>query len=139
MSADIREYLIERFRTDGATLRHRAAAITAAPKPPPGPDAVLSRGMADACDDVVALAEQLPSRASVEEIIAALKALLPELAALGSSAQSQKWPAIKSVYVGASTRVQELITAELNASGVSGGSAEGDTSDDDAKFDEDEE
>lgn len=115
MAADIRDYLIERFRTDGATLRQRAAAISAAPKPPPGPDAALSRGMADACDAVAALAEQLPVRASVEEIIAALKAMLPELQQHANSLQAQKSPAIKSVYVGASTRVQELITAELSA------------------------
>lgn len=114
MAADIRDYLIERFKTDGATLRHRAEAIAAAPKPPPGPDATVSRGMADACDEVAALAEQLPVRASVEEIIAALKALLPRLQALANGPHAQKTPAIKSVYVGASTRIQELITAELN-------------------------
>lgn len=133
MSVDLREYLIERFRTDATTLRQRAAAIAGAAKPAPGPDAALSRAMADACDDVATLAEQLPSRATVEEIVAALRALLPELMTRAHNTQSQKAPAIKSVYIGASTRVQELIAAELQASADSAGPEHN------TEFDEDDE
>lgn len=122
MAQDIREYLIERFRLDAETLRQRAAAIAGATKPAPGPDAALSRAMADACDDVAALAEQLPVRASMEEIMPALHALLPELSARAITVQAQKAPALKAVYIGASTRVQELISAELRAAEASGGS-----------------
>ena len=60
MSADIREYLIERFRTDAQTLRQRAAAIAGAARPAPGPDAALSRAMADACDDVAESFDRCP-------------------------------------------------------------------------------
>ncbi len=139
MSQDIREYLIERFRADADTLRQRAVAIAGAAKPAPGPDVTLSRAMADACDDVAALAAQLPERASVDEIVDALQALLPQLAARTTSVQAQKAPALKAVYVGASTRVQELIAAELRASGLANRSVNPDAPVHDTEFDEDEE
>lgn len=115
MSSDIRDYLIERFRSDAATLRQRAATIAAANKPAPGPDAPVSRAMADACDEVASLSEKLPERASVAEIVAALEAMLPALTTCANQPAAQKTPAVKSVYIGASKRIQELIAAELNA------------------------
>ncbi|MBC8088693.1 MAG: hypothetical protein H7Z40_15625 [Phycisphaerae bacterium] len=139
MAHDIREYLIERFRGDAETLRQRATAIAGATKPAPGPDATLSRAMADACDEVAALAEGLPVRASMEEIIPALQALLPQLSTRAMSPQAQQAPALKAVYMGASTRVQELIAAELRASGASDGSNTDPAFANDADFDEDDE
>ena len=112
MSSDIRSYLVERFRSDAETLRQRAAAIASAPKPPAGPDASLSRRMADACDEVANLAELLPTECSVEEMLVALRGLVPELNRLANAPELNTVPAIRSVYAGAATRVQELITAE---------------------------
>lgn len=115
MSADIREYLIERFRGDATTLRQRATSLAGAKKPSPGPDAALSHAMATACEDVVALAEQLPVNAPLDEIVAALQAMLSELSKRANSPAASAAPALRSVYAGATTRVQELITAEKSA------------------------
>ncbi len=116
MSEDIREYLIERFRGDAATLRQRAASLAGAKKPSPGPDAALSTAMAVACEDVVALADQLPVNAPLDVIVTALQHMLSELAQRANAPASTASPAVRSVYAGATTRVQELISAETNAS-----------------------
>ena len=112
MSSDIRTYLVERFRSDADTLRQRAAALGSAAKPAAGPDAILSRRMADACDDVAHLAELLPVDCTLVEMLTALQALIPELNRRANAPELNSVPAIRSVYVGAATRVQELIAAE---------------------------
>lgn len=123
MAEDIRDYLIDRFGSDARTLRERAAVLADAKKkgqkPAPGPDAGVSLAMAEACEDVVQLAHKLPEHAPLADIIDALKLMLPELHSRANSSASQKSPPVRSVYVGAGTRVQELIAAEQNAaSGV---------------------
>lgn len=110
--SDIREYLLDRFTTDASTLRQRADALRGAPKPSAGPDAVLSAAMADACDHVVALVEQLPVDAPVDAMLDSLKALVPKLMQIAASPEASKSPAIRAVYVGACTRAQELIAKE---------------------------
>ena len=117
VSSDIRSYLVERFRSDAATLRQRAAAIASAPKPIAGPDAMLSRRMADACDEVASLSELLPTTCTLNEMLIALHGLVPELQRRANDSQLNALPAVRSVYVGAATRVQELIAAESNARG----------------------
>lgn len=115
MAADIRDYLIDRFRGDAETLRQRAASLAGAKKPSPGPDAALSSAMAAACEDVVALAEALPENAPLDEIVSALHRMVPELSNRANSPGAMASPAVRSVYAGACTRVQELISAETSA------------------------
>jgi len=115
MPADIREYLLDRFMTDARTLRQRADSLKSVAKPSPGPSAALSTAMADACDHVVALAEQLPEHAPVEVMLEALKFLVPKVMLLANSPAATSSPAIRAVYMGACTRAQELIAAETNA------------------------
>lgn len=108
---------MERFRSDAVTLRERVRMLQASPARPgsksvAGPDVALSAAMADACDHVVELSTQLPERASLEDIVAALRSLLPELTARGTGAPASVPPAVRSVYAGAATRVVELIAAE---------------------------
>lgn len=135
MPADIREYLIERFRADAITLRDRVRMLQASSarpgsKPVAGPDVALSAAMADACDHVVELATQLPERASLEDIVAALRSLLPTLTAHGSGAPASVPPAVRSVYAGAATRVVELIAAETREASEVGDQDEIDDTDD---------
>jgi hypothetical protein len=78
----------------------------------------------------------LPELASLEDILAALRALLPELAKRAASKEAMAAPALRSVYAGAATRVQELITAESRAAerdsaSAAGGDADYDGADDD--------
>lgn len=139
MPGDIREYLLDRFRADASTLRQRAASLQGVGKPSAGPNAVLSTAMANACDNVVALAEQLPENASVGVIIEALKMMVPKLTQLANSAEAVASPAIRSVYVGACTRAQELIAAETSAANTNVGQPIGSPSDldDDVLLDDD--
>ena len=116
MPPDIREYLLDRFRTDAATLRERADSLNSVTKPSPGPNAALSTAMADACDHVVALAEQLPEHAPVGVMLEALRVLVPKFLHVANSPEAAALPAIRAVYMGACTRAQELIAAETNAS-----------------------
>lgn len=124
MAEDIRDYLIDRFSSDARTLRERAAALAEAKskgqKPAPGPDAGVSLAMAEACDEVVHLAHKLPEHAPLSDIIDALKLMLPELHSRANNSASQKSPPVRSVYMGAGTRVQELIAAEQNAASGTG-------------------
>ena len=108
MPGDIREYLTERFRSDAATLRQRASALKNG-KPQFGPDAQLSNAMATACEDVASLADALPQHASLPDMLEALNALRPTLDARANDVALVKMPAVRAVYVGASTRVQEVI------------------------------
>lgn len=139
MSADIRDYLIDRFRGDATTLRQRAASLAGAKKPAPGPDATVSSAMADACDDVATLAEALPVNAPLDAIVSALQLMLPQLTNRLNAPASLASPAVRSVYAGAATRVQELITAETSALASNGaGANDGDMTDDDLdEFDAD--
>ena len=118
MPADIREYLLDRFQSDAATLRQRAETLRGASRPSPGPNAALSTSMAEACERVVALAEELPENAPVDVIIDALKLLVPKLMQLANSPEASASPPIRSVYVGACTRAQELIAAESSAASL---------------------
>ena len=115
MPSDIREYLLDRFKTDAATLRQRADSLIGVSTPSAGPNAALSTAMADACDHVVALAEQLPEHAPVGVMLDALKVLVPKLLQVANSPEALASPAIRAVYQGACTRAQELIAAETNA------------------------
>ena len=115
MSADIREYLTDRFRSDASTLRERANALQASKKPVVGPDAALSFAMAHACEEVAALAELLPEHASLDAMMVALNTLLPTLNARANDPALAKTPAVRAVYAGAATRVQEVIAAEARA------------------------
>lgn len=115
--SDIRSYLVERFRSDAATLRQRSDGLSSVSGTVVGPDAALSRHMADACDEVAGLAELLPADCSVTDILVALQHLLPELARRAADPALSAAPAVRSVYAGAATRVQELIAAESRLSG----------------------
>ncbi|MEO7358907.1 MAG: hypothetical protein ABI120_01170 [Gemmatimonadaceae bacterium] len=134
---DIREYLLDRFMTDAATLRQRANLLKGVTKPSPGPNAALSTAMADACDHVIALTEQLPEHASVDVMLDALTLLVPKLMQLADAPQLATSPAIRSVYIGACTRAHELIAAESSAAsanranGLSSGFDEAETFGDD--------
>lgn len=115
MPADIRDYLLERFRSDAGTLRQRADSLQSSGTGSPGPDAAVSRAMANACDDVAMLAEALPQHASLAAIVSALHVMLPELTRRATAPEAMATPAVRAVYVGACTRVQEVITAETSA------------------------
>jgi hypothetical protein len=115
MPADIREYLMERFHSDAETLRQRAAALQSAAKPATGPDAALSLAMAQACDEVAALAELLPQSAALPEMLVALNAMLPALNSRAGDPALARTPAVRAVYAGAVTRIQEVIGAEARA------------------------
>ena len=116
MTVSARDYLLGRFRTDGATLRQRAKALDSGVASA-GPNAATSRRMADACDDVVVMLEHLAARAAdtntrepdLDDIAALAPAL--ELRAAAEAAM----PPVRAVYVGAATRIREILAAELSA------------------------
>jgi hypothetical protein len=140
MPADIRDYLMERFRSDAETLRARALMLDSAARNAPkaaGPDALLSRAMADACDDIAGLAQGLPEFAPLTDILRALRELLPTLRERTDSPVALGNPAVRSVYAGAATRVQEVIAAEERSAAAADGNVVGDDRDDfDADFDD---
>ena len=103
-AVDPRGYLQARFRTDADTLRERVAAL-AAGAVRPGPDAATSRAMAAACDAVVALMDTVPG-GDPASTLAALQALRPALQARAQEHAAQ--PAVRAVFAGAITRVNEL-------------------------------
>lgn len=115
---DPRSYLLNRFETDRDALALRAEQLSmAASKPgapkPPGPDAATSRDMADACSAVVTMVQTAPESATATEQIVVLSGFIPTLEQLG--ARTQLTPAVRSVYVGAATRIREIATAEVRA------------------------
>jgi hypothetical protein len=130
MSVDIRDYLLERFSADASTLRQRAASMQGLKKAPSGPSAAVSSAMADACDQVVRLATGLPEDATVDEIVSALREMMPELEKLAGSQTAAANAPVRAVYMGAITRVQELIAAETGAQ-KSDGNGDVDGSEDD--------
>jgi hypothetical protein len=112
MSETAREYLLHRFRDDAHSLRERADAMQRGTRLP-GPDAATSARMADACDAVVAMLVALPVHADRARELDALEALIP---LLDQRAQEHaKWPPVRAVYAGASTRIREVRSAELAA------------------------
>ncbi len=112
----MRAYLLDRFRTDGETLRQRVNTLrtrgaTRSGPSQPGPDAAMSERMANACDDVVAMIEAIPEHDDVEVVAGTLRALIPLLEQ--RAAQSVAAPPVRAVYVGAATRIREVVDAEL--------------------------
>lgn len=112
MSVSPRQYLLDRFRVDAVALRERAAALAKSPQQP-GPDAATSSRMAVACDEVCAMLEAIPESAPIVTMLDALLALIPLLEQHAAKAASS--PALRSVYIGAATRVREIEAAERQA------------------------
>jgi hypothetical protein len=136
MADDPRSYLLDRFASDAATLRERAAQLAGKPSPAHGPDAVASERMAEACDHVGALLTDLSEH--VLEQLAALDELLPRLAALAERAEDAF---VRSVYGGAATRISDIVAKERAALGTDDPddtSDDGDGNDDDDDLDADE-
>jgi hypothetical protein len=133
----LRAYLLDRFRTDGDTLRQRVSALRDSASrhgaPPPGPDATMSQRMASACDDVVAMIVAIPADDDLEVVADALRALIPLLDQ--RAAQAAAAPPVKAVYVGAATRIREVVEAELRH--ARGDGATVDIDDEDVDDDED--
>jgi hypothetical protein len=125
MADDPRSYLLDRFSADAATLRARAAQLAGKPAPTHGPNAAASERMAEACDHVLALLGDLGD--SVAAQLAALDAVLPQLAALAERAPDAF---VRSVYGGAATRIAEIVSKERAAN-------DGDADDFDDAFDDD--
>jgi hypothetical protein len=129
MAETAREYLIHRFRGDAHVLRERTASLQRGSKIP-GPDAATSARMADACDHVVQLLEQLGQHDDVESELAALVSLIPLLEERARAAG--QLPPVRAVFAGAATRIREVETAEAKArDGVSGDDADDEANDDD--------
>lgn len=105
-------YLHERFTSDATTLRERAAALAKGAKIP-GPDAAMSRRMADACADVASRVETAAQGRSGDAVLEALLALVSPL--LAHADRVTDAPAVKAVYSGAATRIREVVEAERRA------------------------
>jgi hypothetical protein len=112
MADDPCSYLRTRFTDDAATLRARATQLATGPAPRHGPDASASRAMAEACDAVVALLDGLDASSEFEEQLAALDALAPRLQALAEGAPD---PHVRSVFLGACTRLGDIVAREREA------------------------
>jgi hypothetical protein len=120
MSADPLTYLLDRFATDAVTLRARAAHLAGASAPAHGPDAAASLRMAEACELVIAMLNDLSTETD-DEMLDALDGLGPELHALSERAEDAF---VRSVYGGAATRVSEIVRRSR------GDEADGDDDDD---------
>ncbi len=105
MSDDPLAYLLDRFATDATTLRARAAHLAGKNAPEHGPDAEASIRMAEACEDVLALLNDIEVE-SDDEMLDALDDLGPELHALSERATDAF---VRSVYGGAATRISEIV------------------------------
>ncbi len=105
MSDDPLTYLLDRFATDATTLRARAAHLAGAAPPAHGPDAAASLRMAEACELVLAMLNDLSTETD-DEMLDALDGLGPELHALSERAEDAF---VRSVYGGAATRVSEIV------------------------------
>ncbi len=105
MSHDVLTYLLDRFATDANTLRARAQMFAGKASPEHGPDSAASMEMADACDRIVAMLNDL-SHDDEDELLDALDTLGPELHALAERAPDEY---VRSVYGGAATRLQEVV------------------------------
>jgi len=105
MSDDPLTYLLDRFATDATTLRARAAHLTGQNAPEHGPDAAASVRMAEACENVLALLNELSTQ-NDDEMLDALDDLGPELHALSERATDAF---VRSVYGGAATRIADIV------------------------------
>lgn len=137
MTTTAREYLVNRFQTDAAVLRERAALMARGTKVP-GPDAATSKRMADACDEVVAMLMAIASNGDADAELDAIMALVPLLEHRADEQKSN--PAVRSVYAGAATRIREVRSAEAQSAQADGIPAEdldeADVADDDLEHDE---
>lgn len=122
----MRAYLLDRFRTDGDTLRQRVTALRSGPSQP-GPDAAMSQRMASACDDVVAMIVAIPEEDDFEVVASALRALIPLLEQRAGQAVAA--PPVRAVYIGAATRIREVVDAELRHARGDGASMTADVDD----------
>ena len=113
MKSDAREYLLDRFVTDAAALRTRAETLRSAARNVPGPDASTSLQMADACEKVAQLIRALPVTEPPGIMLQSLATLTLPLEDLAKS--SAKTPAVRAVFIGAATRIRELLDAEAAA------------------------
>ena len=120
MTTTAREYLVNRFQTDAAVLRERVALMARGTNVP-GPDAMTSSRMADACDDVVAMLMAMASNGDADAELDAIMALVPLLERRASEQQSN--PAVRSVYAGAATRIREVRSAEAQSAQADGTSS----------------
>lgn len=91
--------------------------------------------MASACDDVVAMIVAIPEDDDLAVVADALRALIPLLDQ--RAAQAAAAPPVKAVYVGAATRIREVVEAELRH--ARGDGANMDIDDDDVDDDDDDE
>ena len=136
MTASPRRYLAGRFRADAEALHQRASALGAAPArggpPRGGPDAAMSTRMAVACETVVALVEGVQAGATEGE---GLAALIPVLEARAAAHLAEA--PVRAVYVGAATRVREVLQAAQG--GVATDEDADEATDEDADEDADEE
>ena len=127
MTSSAREYLLGRFRADAETLRQRAAALERGVATA-GPDAATSRRMAEACADVVALLEHLGATRTTSNGVARepdlddIAALVPVLEL--RAAAEVAMPSVRAVYVGAATRIREILAAESRAAPSDGDGAD---------------
>jgi hypothetical protein len=137
MADTAREYLIHRFRGDAQSLRDRLDALQRGTKLP-GPDAAMSRRMAEACDAVAAMIESIAPQASLEAELSALGALVPLLEQRAKA--NEQAPPVRAVYAGAATRIREVEAAEARARDEAGvPSDDADDGDDGDDGDDDEE
>lgn len=105
MADDPLTYLLDRFATDATTLRARADHLAGRKAPEHGPDAAASIRMAEACEDVLALLNNL-SVTAPDNVLDALEGLGPELHALSERATDAF---VRSVYGGAATRISDVV------------------------------
>lgn len=105
MADDPRTYLLDRFATDATTLRSRAEALAGKAAPEHGPDSQASLAMAQACDEVIGLINNISGK-SEDELLDALDTLGPEL---HSQAEDQSNAFVRSVYAGAAARIEDIV------------------------------
>ncbi len=105
MADDPRTYLLDRFATDATTLRARAELLAGKPAPEHGPDSESSLAMAQACDEVIALLNDLTVETE-HQLLDALDTLGPEL---HSQAEDESNAFVRSVYAGAATRIEDIV------------------------------
>lgn len=103
MTASARNYLRDRFHADADALHARAVALDTGTVAA-GPNAATSRQMAAACAAVVSMLDALP------DALDAIVSLLPLLE--HRAAQEASVPPVRAVYLGAATRIREIVRAE---------------------------
>lgn len=105
MSLHASEYLIQRCAEDARVLHERVATMRRGTRIP-GPDAATSERMADACEDIIELLDDLASDVAEPLTTAALLEMLtPHLEA---RIKQQSHAAVRAVYAGAIARLREM-------------------------------